>query len=272
MPLPWSSSRQREASLALPEAGADPEVLLVEAVPTLLPEGTSPETPSLVAPPQSLGLGGLLPPSAQAPVVSLGDLSAGLPPQYGAYDFTAYHAVDMSGLARFTEARKLGLAQIGVPPPCIAFMAEAGVSMDNVADLPWETLEGLVCEVSGVGRVQLALLQALHARLQAELEARSGRSSRSGSGRAHTRARSREHGRRCSQRDVGQHQRQQQQQQPQPLNPPQASWLDLEICHPGEPEEPPRRGGAAQRTLSALGSVVACPPACGCARPGVAPG
>ena len=177
-------------------------------------------------------------------MVSLGDLSAGLPPQYGAYDFTAYHAVDMSGLARFTEARKLGLAQIGVPPPCIAFMAEAGVSMDNVADLPWETLEGLVCEVSGVGRVQLALLQALHARLQAELEARSGRSSRSGSRTSsHTGSKS---GARSavSQQDVGQHQRQQQQQQPQPLNPPQASWLDLEICHPGEPEEPPRREGS----------------------------
>ena len=53
--------------------------------------------------------------------------------------------------------------------------------MDNVADLPWTALESLVREVSGVGLVQLTLLRALHARMQAELEAKSGRSSRSGS-------------------------------------------------------------------------------------------
>ena len=113
---PLGQQPTEEASLALPEAGADPEVLLVEAVPMLRPEGTSPEPLPLMAPPQSPGSGGLRPPSAQASVVSLGDLSAGLPPQYGAYDFTTYHAVDMSSLAKFTEARKLGLAQIGVPP------------------------------------------------------------------------------------------------------------------------------------------------------------
>ena len=62
--------------------------------------------------------------------------------------------------------------------------------MDNVADLPWTTLKGLVREVSGVGLVQLTLQRALHARLQAELEERSGRSSKSGS-RASSRAGSR---------------------------------------------------------------------------------
>ena len=105
------------ASSALLDAGARPEASPVAAMPMLRLEGTSPGQPALVAPPQPLGLGGLQPPSAQASVVSLGDLSAGLPPQYGAYDFTAYHAVDVSSLARFTEARKQGLAQIGVPPP-----------------------------------------------------------------------------------------------------------------------------------------------------------
>ena len=196
------------ASLALLDAGAGPEMSPIAAMPMLRLEGTSPSLPALGAPPQPPGLSGLHPPSAQASVVSLGDLSAGLPPQYGAYDFTAYHAVDVSGLARLTEARKLGLAQIGVPPPCIAFMAEAGVSMDNVADLPWETLEGLVREVSGVGRVQLALLQAMHARLQAELEAKSGRSSKSSSRTgSHTGSKSGARSR-VSQQDVGQHQRQ----------------------------------------------------------------
>ena len=119
------------ASLALLDAGAGPEVLPIAAVPMRRLEDTSPSRPTLLAPPQAPVLGGSHSPSAQASVVSLGDLSAGLPPQYGAYHFPAYHAVDVSGLARLTEARKLGLAQIGVPPPCVAFMAEAGVSMDR---------------------------------------------------------------------------------------------------------------------------------------------
>ena len=92
------------------------------------------------------------PPSESVSVMSLKDLSTDLPLQYDAYHLPGYqHSVDVSGLTRLTAARKLGLAQIGVPPPCIAFMAEAGVSVDNVTDLPWTTLEGLVREVGGVG-------------------------------------------------------------------------------------------------------------------------
>jgi hypothetical protein len=116
-PLPSMRQPADGASLVLLDAGAGLGESPIAAMPTLRLDDTSLGLPVLVAPPQPLGLGGLQPPSAQASVVSLGDLAAGLPPQYGAYDFTAYHAVDVSSLARFTEARKLGLAQIGVPPP-----------------------------------------------------------------------------------------------------------------------------------------------------------
>jgi hypothetical protein len=62
------------------------------------------------------------------------------------------------------------MAQIGVPPPCVTLLAEAGVSAENMRDLPWGVLENMVCKVEGMGVVQLTLLRVLHARLQAELE------------------------------------------------------------------------------------------------------
>ena len=77
------------------------------------------------------------------------------------------------------------MAQIGVPPPCVALLAEAGVSAENLADLPsgglGAVLENIVCKVDGMGVAQLTLLRVLHVRLQAELDARSGRSSKAGS-------------------------------------------------------------------------------------------
>ena len=102
--------------------------------------------------------------------------------------------------------------------------------MDNVADLPWTTLEGLVREVSGVGLVQLTLLQALHTNLQAELEARSGRSSKSGS-RTSSRAGSKPGSRSgCDQQEAV---------------PTQVTAVDQQL-----------------QTVGALGSVVGCRPGC----------
>ena len=43
------------------------------------------------------------------------------------------------------------MAQIGVPPPCVTLLAEAGISADNLADLPWAVLENIVRDVSGMG-------------------------------------------------------------------------------------------------------------------------
>ena len=105
---------------------------------------TSPRQPVPLVPPQPPLVSELHSPSAPASVVSLKDLSADLPLQHGAYHFPAYHFIDVSGLARLAADRKLGLVRIGVPPPRIAFMAEAGISVDNVADLPWTTLEGSI--------------------------------------------------------------------------------------------------------------------------------
>ena len=166
-------SEQRPASgssLALPNGGADPEATPIAALPMRHLVDASPRQPVPLAPPQPPLVSGVHSPSAPASVVSLKDLSTDLLLQHGAYHFPAYHSIDVSGLARLAKARKLGFARIGVPPPCIAFMAEAGISVENVADLSWTTLEGLVREVSGVGLVQLTLLQALHTRLQAELD------------------------------------------------------------------------------------------------------
>ena len=83
-----------------------------------------------------------------------------------------------SELAQLTASRVLGMAEIGVPPPCIAVLSEAGVHAGSVADLPWEVLESTVSSISGVGVAHLTLLRALHSRLQA---ARAARSSKSGS-------------------------------------------------------------------------------------------
>ena len=86
---------------------------------------------------------------------------------------------------------------MGVPPPCVVYLAEAGISTANMADLPWAMLENMVQEIQGMGVAQMTLLRVLHARLQAELDARSRRSrisaSRSGS-RAGSRAGSRSGG------------------------------------------------------------------------------
>ena len=55
-----------------------------------------------------------------------------------------------SELAQLTASRVLGMAEIGVPPPCIAVLSEAGVHAGSVADLPWEVLESTVSSISGV--------------------------------------------------------------------------------------------------------------------------
>ena len=88
------------------------------------------------------------------------------------------------------------MAQIGVPPPCVTLLAEADVSAENMRDLPWGVLENIVCKVEGMGVVQLTLLRVLHARLQAELDGRSGRSSKTGS-RSSSRAGSKSGSRSC---------------------------------------------------------------------------
>ena len=88
-------------------------------------------------------------------------------------------------------SRVLGMAEIGVPPPCIAVLSEAGVHAGNMADLPWEVVQSTVSSVSGVGVAHLTLLQALHARLQAAREARSSKSGSRSNSRASSKAGSR---------------------------------------------------------------------------------
>ena len=111
--------------------------------------------------------------SVPASVVSLADLSAELLLP------TAYQAGEagVAEIMRLTETRKVGMAQIGVPPPCLTLLAEAGVYAGNLADLPWTVLDSMVGEASGMGLVQVTLLRTLHERLQAG----SVRGSRSGS-------------------------------------------------------------------------------------------
>ena len=84
-------------------------------------------------------------------------------------------------LAHLTSLRVVRMAQIGVPTPCVTLLAEAGVSAENMRDLPWGELKNIVGKVDGMGVVQLTLLRVLHTRLQAELDRRSGRSSKTGS-------------------------------------------------------------------------------------------
>ena len=64
----------------------------------------------------------------------------------------------MAELARLTSARMLRMAQMGVPPPCVMYLAEAGISADNMTDLPWAVLENMVQEISGMGVAHLTLL------------------------------------------------------------------------------------------------------------------
>ena len=136
--------------------------------------------PVVVAPSQPLpgGDGQAL----SASVVSLSDLPAELQLQQVVAHSTAGHASDAGvvEITRLKASRRVGMTQIGVPPPCRTLLAEAGVYAENLADLPWTVLDSIVGEASGMGVAQVTLLRVLHERLQAE-DARSGRSSRSGS-------------------------------------------------------------------------------------------
>ena len=85
----------------------------------------------------------------------------------------------------------VGLVEVGVPPQCVAVLTREGVNAGNMADLSWEVLSSIVNGVSGVGRAQLTLLQALHTRLQAARVARSSKSGSRSSSRAGSKAGSR---------------------------------------------------------------------------------
>lgn len=71
--------------------------------------------PLMVAPLQCTPGGDAQTVSAPASVVSLSDLSAELqlPPAYQASE------AGVAEITRLTEARRVGMAQIGVPPPCL---------------------------------------------------------------------------------------------------------------------------------------------------------
>ena len=57
---------------------------------------------------------------------------------------TMRHASDAE-LAHLTSLRMVRMAQIGVPTACVtSLLAGAGVSAENMRDLPWGVLENIV--------------------------------------------------------------------------------------------------------------------------------
>ena len=173
----------RESGAALLIGGVSSDASSPAVMPMLRTMGFSPFAPGAMAPSQPPLVESGQASSAPASVVSLGDLAAALPPQQAVPHTPACHASSTGDaeLTQLTPLRMVRMPHIGVPPPCVTLLAEAGVSAENLADLPWGVLENIACKVDGMGVAQSCvtlLRDVLHARLQADLEGRSGRSSK----------------------------------------------------------------------------------------------
>ena len=145
-------------------AGASSDASSPAVMPMLRTMGFSPYQPVAAAPPQPplSGVGQVT--STHASVVSLGDLSAAVPLQQAlahSPEYQTHSGAGVAELARLTSARMLRMAQMGVPPPCVTHLAEAGISADNISDLPWAVLANIVQEISVMGVAQLTLLRVL---------------------------------------------------------------------------------------------------------------
>ena len=180
----------RESGAAVLLGGSSADATSPAVLPLLRTMGFSPFMPGAGAP---APMSEVVHSSPSTSVVSLSALAAGLPLQRVGVQSPANQAggTGESELARLMASRVLGMAEIGVPPPCIAVLSEAGVHAGNMADLPWEVVHSTVSSVSGVGVAHLTLLQALHARLQAAREARSSKSGSRSNSRASSKAGSR---------------------------------------------------------------------------------
>ena len=127
------------------------------------------------------------PPPAPS-VVGLQDLAIGV----GSGAANAPLSVSSTGsavaaLSRLASDRALELSTLGVPSVCATYLAEAEVSAEALAALPWEVVEQQVAGVSGVGPFHMQLLRVAWDRLprdgrsKASSRASSKRGSRSGS-------------------------------------------------------------------------------------------
>ena len=110
----------RESGAAVFIGGASADASSPEVMPLLRTMGFSPFVPGAAPPPHpTLGLPGSQASSVPAAVVSLGDLTAALPPSPHAPGCHTSGAGDAE-LARLAAERMVKLVQAGVPPPCVS--------------------------------------------------------------------------------------------------------------------------------------------------------
>ena len=166
---------------------------LYSVLPLLQSMGFSPYVQGAGAPVQPAPATGGALPAQPAVVMPLSAFKAGLPEQGAVAQASAGVGgkAGESELEQLSHSRMFGLVEVGVPPHCVAILTREGVNAGNMADLTWEVLSSIVDGVSGVGRAQLTLLQALHTRLQTARVARSSRSGSRASSRAGSKAGSR---------------------------------------------------------------------------------